>query len=137
MKSISANEPPSQLPPRMAVTLCLPCVSSWHDEETGIASYVAEVRYQGSVPAPALLDSPEGRQRHEHEDDAFHELAAEVRGLPALIQWFEIVVGERTFVDAELAARAIEAERPLCQRPAKVSPWLRLLSSPSRAKREQ
>jgi hypothetical protein len=115
--------------PQRTATLCLPCVSSWQDEKTGRALYSAEIRYRGSVPPAAPAQRSEGAAKHELKDRAFVELAEEVRRLPALLQSFEIVVAGIAYTDAELAARAVELELPVCEKAAKPqSAWARLIS---------
>jgi hypothetical protein len=116
--------------PAAIATLCVPCVCSWRDDQTGRTLYLGEIRYQGSVPPSAPAARPAGQATHEHVEQAFHDLAREVRKLPELIQSFEIVVGGKRYTDAELAARAVEAERPVCAKvPKPRSAWARLMSS--------
>lgn len=125
---LTANAGSSPVPAR-AATLCLPCVSAWQDPETGRSLYVAEIRYQGSMPPSAPEQRPEGARKHEHKDRAFAELAQEVRRLPALIQSFEIVVAGIAYADAELAAQAVEFELPICEKATRPqSAWARLIA---------
>ena len=95
------------------ITRCLPCVSIWVNPETNETNYMADIRFASSVPPPS--SQRPRRSLHPTREEAFDELVVRVRELPDLLKEFEVVVKDRTYTDAEDAARAIETVRPMSE----------------------